>query len=482
MEKGWTAPGPSPALSEGPGRFAEVPRGRNGRCDDRATPDDVRRCGRTGPGDPTRPRLAWRCKALRAPPALRPVNRKHVAAWALYDFAGSIYSAVIATAVFSVYFADVIVGDAAGVRGDVVWGWVGSLSVALVALSSPLLGSIADRAGVRKPLFVVYTVVGIAAVAGFTLLEPGMVWVGFALAVLANVAFEGGVVFYNAWLPDIAPKTHHGRISGLGYGLGYAGSAAGLIASIPLALAGRFDLLWLIVAGWWLLFSLPAFFVLPSAPGLGESVGQATVRGLIHFRRIAGEVFAQRDLRRFLLAYFFYIDGVLTVIWFAALFADQTLGFGQIERIVLFLVVQFSALVGAFALARPADTLGPKRVISGLLVLWTAVAVSAYFVTSKPVFFVIAVIAGTGLGSIQATSRSFMAALIPDGKEAEMFGFYAFCGKSSSILGPLVFSTVSQLSGGNQRFAVVAIAGFFVIGGLLLQRVRDPVVGDAEES
>ena len=408
------------------------------------------------------------------------MDRKHIAAWALYDFAGSIYSAVIATAVFSVYFVNVIVGNESGVRGDVVWGWVGSLSVAIVAFSSPLLGSIADRSGVRKPLFVLYTLVGVGAVAAFTLLDPGMVWVAFTLAVVANVAFEGGLVFYNAWLPNIAPRSHHGRVSGLGYGLGYAGSAAGLIASIPLAQAGRFDLIWLVVAAWWLLFSLPAFLTLPAAPGLGESVGQAAVRGLTQFRRIVGEVLAERELRRFLLAFFFYIDGVLTVIWFAAIFANQTLGFTQSEVIVLFLIVQFSALAGAFALARPADTLGPKRVISGLLVLWTAVAISVYFVTSKPVFFAIAVIAGTGLGAIQATSRSFMASLIPDGKEGEMFGFYAFCGKSSSIIGPLVFGTVSWATGGNQRFAVVAIAAFFIIGGLLLQRVRDPVVGRAQ--
>ena len=403
------------------------------------------------------------------------MNRKYVVSWVLYDFAGSIYSAVIATAVFSVYFVNVVVGNEEG-RGDQLWGWVVSGSVALVAFTSPLMGSIADRAGVRKRLFVVYTLVGIASVAGFTTLGAGTVWLAFALAVVANVAFEGGVVFYNAYLPDIAPRTHHGRISGLGYGLGYAGSAAGLIAAIPLARAGRFDLIWLVVAAWWLVFSLPAFLLLPESRGLGESARQAATGGLVHFRRIAAEVLGQIQLRRFLLAYFFYIDGVVTVIAMAALFATGTLDFTSSEVIVLFLVVQFSALVGAFALARPTDLWGPKRVITGTLVLWTGVAVSAYFITSKPVFFAVAVLAGTGLGSIQAASRSFMSALIPDGKEAEMFGFYAFCGKSSSIVGPLVFGTISRLTGGNQRLAVVAVAAFFLVGGVLLQRVADPVV------
>jgi UMF1 family MFS transporter len=402
------------------------------------------------------------------------MNKTKVAAWALFDFAGSIYSAVIATAVFSVYFADAVVGNEAG-RGDQVWGWVGSVSVAVVALSSPLLGAIADRAGIRKRLLIGYTLVGVVCISLFTTLGPGMVWYGFALAVIANIAFEGGLVFYNAYLPEIVPREKQGSVSGLGFGLGYAGSAIGLVAAIPLARAGRLDLLWLIVAGWWLLFSLPAFRILPEAEGVGESVGQAALRGITGFRRIVGEVLAERELRRFLLAFFFYIDGVLTVIWFASLFADRTLGFTQSEIIVLFLVAQISALVGAFTLAKPTDRYGPKRVITGVLFLWTAVAVAAFFVTSKAVFFGIVVVAGTGLGSIQAASRSFMAALIPEGKEAEMFGFYAFCGKSSSILGPLVFGTLSAMTGGNQRLAILSLIFFFVTGGLLLQRVRDPV-------
>ena len=402
------------------------------------------------------------------------MNRKHVASWALYDFAGSIYSSVITTAVFAVYFANVVVG-AEGGRGDQIWGWVVSLSVAIVAISSPLIGSIADRAGARKKLLVIYTLVGIAAVSGFITVGPGTVALGFALAVIANVGFEGGQVFYNAYLPDIAPRSHQGRISGLGFGLGYAGSAAGLIAAIPLAQAGRFDLLWLMVAGWWLLFSLPAFVNLPEPAGMGESVGRAAVNGLTNFRRIVREVMAERELKRFLISYFFYIDGVNTVIAMAALFATTTLAFAQSEVIVLFLVVQFSALAGSFALAKATDTLGPKRIIQWTLVLWSAVAVSAYFVPSKTGFFVIAVVAGTGLGSIQAASRSFMASLIPEGKEAEMFGFYSFCGKTSSIMGPLVFGGVSRATGGNQRIAVLAIAIFFIVGGLLLRRVHDPL-------
>jgi UMF1 family MFS transporter len=402
------------------------------------------------------------------------VNRKLILSWALYDFAGSIYSAVIAAAVFNVYFVNVIVGNETG-RGDQVWGWVGSVSVAIVALTSPLLGAIADRAGVRKRLMMAYTLLGVASAASLVFLEPGMVLIGFALSVLMNLGFEGGQVFYNAYLPDIAPKSHQGRVSGWGFGLGYLGSALGLLMAIPLARAGRFDVLWLVVAAWWLVFTLPAFIVLPEARGVGESMGRAAVEGITQFKRIVREVWAHEQLRRYLIAFFFYIDGVLTVIWFAAIFASVTLEFTQAEVIVLFLIVQISALLGSLAMAKPTDVIGPKRVILAMLVLWSGVAVSAYFITSKTVFFGVAVLAGTGLGSIQSASRSFMSALIPEGKEAEMFGFYSFCGKTSSIMGPLVFALVSRSTGGNQRLAVVAIAAFFVIGGLLLRRVDDPL-------
>lgn len=403
------------------------------------------------------------------------MNRRHVAAWALYDFAGSVYSAVIATVVFSVYFVDQIV-DSDGGRGDELWGLVGSVSVAVVALTSPLLGSVADRAGVRKRFFIVYVLVGAGSVALFATLQPGMIAWAFVLAVLANFAFEGGLVFYNAYLPDIADRTHQGRVSAAGFGLGYAGSAIGLVLALPLVFADRYDLLWIGVAAWWILFSLPAFLVLPEAPGRGETLVEAAVGGVRDFRKLVRAVLAVQDLRRFLLAFFFYIDGVLTIVWFAAIFASGTLGFSTMETIALFLVVQISALVGAFALAKPTDVLGPRKVITAVLVVWTGVAVSALFIDSKAAFFAVAVLAGGGLGSVQAASRSFMSALIPEGREAEMFGFYAFCGKSSSILGPLVFGKVSLATGGNQRLAVLSTVFFFVIGGLLLQRVNDPVV------
>jgi UMF1 family MFS transporter len=228
------------------------------------------------------------------------------------------------------------------------------------------------------------------------------------------------------------------------------------------------------VAGFFLLFSLPAFFFLPADEKGDMTVPEAARWGLANFKTIVGDVWRQKELRNFLFAFFFYIDGVLTIIVMAGIIAEDTFGFDQTGIIVLFLIVQFSALIGAFALAKPTDRWGPKRVLNGVLVGWVMVGISAYFIQDPNVFYVLAAFAGLGLGSVQAASRSFMASLIPDGKEAEMFGFYALCGRSSSVLGPTLFGYLAFVNGGNQRPGFLMLTVLFVIGLFLLQRVKDP--------
>ena len=224
-----------------------------------------------------------------------------------------------------------------------------------------------------------------------------------------------------------------------------------------------------------IVFSIPSFLFLPRDQPSDMSVGQAAKWGVTSFKGILGEVLQEKDLRRFLLAFFFYIDGVLTAIYMSSTVASTTFGYTDNERVYLFIALQIAALIGAFALAKPTDHLGPKKVLSGVLVMWTLVAVSLYFIPDSKLWFGgLAMVAGFGLGSVQAASRAFMAALIPQGKEAAMFGFYALCGKSSSVIGPLVFGYVAVASGGNQRLAVMAISVLFLVGLVLLQRVNDP--------
>jgi UMF1 family MFS transporter len=387
---------------------------------------------------------------------------KRILAWCLFDFANSAYSAVIVVTVFSVYYVTHIVGNEHGL-GDLWWGRAISMSLLLVVLSGPFFGALADRAGMRKRFFIAFTGLCIGCVALFATLEQGMIVRGFALIALANFAFESSQIYYNAYLPDIAPPERLGTISGLGFGIGYLGSIVGLLIALPLVNAKQFNLIWILVAAFFALFAIPAFLAMPR--------DQAQPEKRVDFAHIFRDVLGNERLRRFLLAYFVYFDGVETTIVFSGIFAATTLKFTTPEVIKLFLAVQFSALAGALLLARPTDRWGAKRVISLTLLLWVGVSIGAYLAQTKSTFVAVAVTAGLGLGSIQAASRALMASLIPRGKESELFGFYALCGKSSSILGPLVFGAVSYLAG-NQRAAVAAVGVFFIVGLLLLQRVK----------
>ena len=404
------------------------------------------------------------------------MNKKQVGAWALFDFANSVYPAVMTTAVFPVFFILTVVGSEGG-EGELWWGRAVSISALIVAISSPLLGAIADRGGARKKFMLFYTAVCLIGVAMMSTVGEGMVIKGLILFVIANVGFESALVFYNAYLPDIAPPDKQGWVSGLGFGVGYLGSALGLI--IALQFVDQIELVWFLVAGFFFLFSIPAFLILPKDEKTDMTVMQAARWGFSSFRSIVSEVWKLKDLRNFLIAFFFYIDGVLTIIVMAGAVAIETFGFDREGTIVLFLIVQFSALIGAFALARPTDRYGPKKVLKGVVVLWIVASISVFFVQDPTLFYGLAVVAGLGLGSAQAASRAFMSKLIPDGREAELFGFYALCGKSSSVLGPILFGTAASMAGGNQRPGFLLIAALFVIGLVLLQRVSDPTAAEA---
>ena len=425
----------------------------------------------------------------RAPP-------RTIRAWILYDFANSIYPAVVTTAVFPTFYRSAVVGEEGGL-GDLWWGLAVAASALTVALTSPFLGAFADRSGRRKRFLGAGVGLCLIGLGFMTTLGSGMVIAGFVIFVVTNFGFEIANVFYNAYLPDIVPRAQLGRTSGHGFAAGYLGSALGLLLVLPLV--GRIELVWLVVAVFFLVFAIPAFLYLPPDRGAppvraatrgsptetlpesppapfsrgeaGEAAATGSLRDLL---RIGAEVWRDRALRQFLFAYFFYIDGVLTVIVMAAVIAQGTFNFTQEQVILLFLIVQFSALIGAFALARPTDSLGPKRVLTCVLLLWTIAAIAAFFVQSPITFYILAVGVGLGLGVVQSASRAFMASLIPAGREAALFGFYALCGKSSSVLGPLLFGGVTFLAGGNQRPGFLVLAALFLIGLVLLQPVRDP--------
>lgn len=396
-------------------------------------------------------------------------NRKQVMSWCLFDFANSSYSAVIAAVVFPVYYVNVIVGNSGGM-GDLWWGRAISLSMLVVAFSSPVLGGLADFTGTRKRFLLTFTLVSVSSVAMLSFLRGGMVIEGFLLVVLANIGMEGGLVFYNSYLPDIVRPEYQGRVSSWGFGVGYAGSMLALLLAIPLVKRELFSGTWLMVSLMFFLFSLPAFFHLPADSRMG-GLGSAASMGMRKTFRTLRGLWRNREARKFLVAYFLYADGVSTVIVFSSIFAATTLGFQTGELIALYLLVQATALAGAFAMAKPVDYWGPKRVVSGSLLLWALVCLLAFLVHEKAHFWAVATVAGLGLGTVQSASRAFYAQFVPDGHESEYFGVYALAGKSSAVVGPLVFGTVSSTFG-SQRPAILSVAFFFIMGFLIVRFVR----------
>lgn len=403
------------------------------------------------------------------------MDRKVIRAWCLYDFGNSAF-AMLFTSFFGVFYTSSIVGNEAG-EGDRWWGALVSVSMASVAFLAPFLGGVADHAGVRKRMLAGFTLLGVLAVLGWTTLRPGEVLPGFVLGALAMVGFEGAIVFYNAYLPRIAPATHQGRVSAWGFAVGYVGSLVALGVAAVIDPRERIEWVWVALALQWVLGALPALRALPADEPTGTRVREAAAAGVAGTWRSLREVLGVPHLRWFLLAFFFYMDGVETVIVFASVYARGTLGFSMAELLGLLALVQVTALAGSLLLARLTDVRGPRFTVLLTLALWVLTVAWASQAPSKQAFFVVGGLAGLGLGAVQAASRAMMGLLAPRGREAEMFGFMALCGRTGSILGPLVFGAVSVAAG--QRMAVLAVVPFFAVGALLLLKVRMPAPGAA---
>lgn len=402
-------------------------------------------------------------------------DRLRIAAWASFDFANTAYSVIIVTLVYALYFRDVVAGGSA--NGDLAWGAAVSLSMLVAALLSPPLGAAADSSQRKKSFLLIFTLLSVAATASLYFVREGMVVAGTLLFVVANVGFEGGIVFYDAFLPSLTSSRSYGRVSGYGFAAGYVGAFAVLALTYPLVSGGfgpdnleNVRLSFLIAAGFFLVFSLPMFFVVKE-----QHVGGMRWSFIREGFARAGETIRHlrehRNVARFLIAFFIYNDGILTVITFASIYAKVTLQFTVGELVLFFLVVQSTAVVGSVVFGIITDHIGPKRTITITLVSWLVVVVGSYFATTKGMFYIVGLLAGMSIGSSQSSSRSLMAHLTPKEREAEYFGFYdGLCGKASAVVGPMVFGLMSHFFG--QRPAVVSIGVFFIAGLFLLQSVK----------
>ncbi len=411
-----------------------------------------------------------------------PITRREIAGWCMYDVADSAFTTVMVTTLFAPYFSKIVVGDPA--RADFLWGLVASVSEVLVALMAPILGAIADFSGSRKKFLGACSLTIILFTASLWFVGPGMAMLGFVLFVIANIGFSGGGVFIDSFLPGISTPANAGRISGIKWALGYLSGLVSLFLCLPLAKdvvanptpeqLSRARLIPVVVAVYYAIAVIPTFLFLrdrsiPQALPPGETwltVGfRQLKRTLRHLRRY-------QELFKLLIAFLVYNDGIVTVIYFAGLYATNTVGLTTSEFGVLLIVMNVVAAAGAFAFGALADRIGQKRTIFISLVIWLGAVVVAYFTTSKAMFYVVAGLAGLGMGSSQSVTRSLLALFTPKENAAEFFGFLGIAGKALAFLGPMVFGTISRMTG-SQRPAILAIGLFFVVGMILLAFVDE---------
>jgi len=418
--------------------------------------------------------------------AARPLaQRREIAAWAMFDFANSGYTTVVLTTIYNVYFVNVIAASAAtGDNGTATLLWSIAMAVTnlFVILSAPVIGAIADYRAMKKRLLAMSTIgcVGFTVLLGF--IPPGAAVLGMLGVILATFMFSTGENLIAAFLNEIAPPDDMGRISGYGWALGYLGGLLVLALCLAyIAFAEERGLgashfvpvtLW-ITAGAFALAALPTFLWLPERATPHPHAQSFFHIGLTRVMQTLRHVRAFRDLFRFLVTLTIYFAGVQTVVVLAAVYAQQVMGFSQRDIIVMILVVNITAAIGAITFGHVQNHLGSVRTLALTLLLWIAALVLAFWVETRTGFWVVANLVGLALGSSQSAGRALVGQFAPPARAAEFFGLWGLAGKLAAIIGPLTYGFVTYATAGDHRRALLATTVFFIAGLLMLMSVNE---------
>jgi UMF1 family MFS transporter len=416
-------------------------------------------------------------------------SRRERWAWYLYDFGNSAYAAVVLLAIYSAYFKEGVVG---GVEGSRLWGIAVFAAMLVVAVTAPVLGAIADFSGSKKWFLLFYTALSCAFTAGLFFAQKGDVAIGMAFFILAEIGYRSAQVFYNALLPEIASPEEIGRISGNGWAIGsFGGIVCLLIVLVPIVLTDsnqltvRLSLVF--TALYFAVFSVPIFLWLreraePQRLPAGKTYLSLAVDRLAQTFR---SVRRYREFVKFMVAFLVYNDGILMILDFGAILGAVLYGMSQQDLIIFMIIVQVTSVAGAYLFGLIADDFGAKRSLVISLTLTIVPVVWLYFSHSRLEFYFIGGLAGFALTGVQSLSRTIVGMFAPAGQSAEFYGFFAFTGRTSSFIGPLVFgllaaeatewtmrsremtSLAAEQAG--HRIALFSIAAFLVVGlGLLL--------------
>ncbi len=407
-----------------------------------------------------------------------------VFAWALYDWANSVFATTVMAGFFPIFFKQYWSAGADAVVSTARLGFANSLGSAFLLVAAPVLGAIADGSGARKRFLSAFTLLGVAMSAGLWLVAEGDWATASLVYVLASAGFSGAIVFYDALLVSVSGPDRYDEVSAFGFSLGYIGG--GLLFAVNVAMtlwpeafglsgaAEAVRLAFVTVAVWWLVFSIPLFRVVAEPPRLGADAAagaSGAVAGLRSLMRTLREYRTHRMAGLFLLAYFFYIDGVHTIMRMAVDYG-LSLGLPSTSLIIALLITQFVGFPAALAFGTAANRFGPKPVLHFGVAIYVGVTVYAYFLSSALEFYILAAVVGLVQGGVQAISRSLYARFVPPAQSGEFFGFFNMLGRFAAIIGPSLVAITGLLTG-SSRLGILSVATVLIIGMVLLGLVRE---------
>jgi len=409
------------------------------------------------------------------------VRKREVFGWAMYDFANSGYTTVVMTAVFNAYFVGVVAANASW--ATLAWTSALALSSAVVMLTMPSLGALADLRAIKLRLLAFSTAGCVLFTALLALAGPDDLWLAIGAIVLSNIFYSYGESLNAAFLPELARRDALGRVSGWGWSFGYFGGMLTLGLSLGYVLwaqaqgltAAQFVPVTMLItatvyaAASLLTFALLKERALPQPTALRESGLRASLARLAQTWRHAQDY---RDFVWLLVCAVAYQSGIAVVIALAAVYAEQVLGFQQTQTMMLIFLVNIASAVGAFAFGYWQDRIGHRIALAVTLVGWIVMTLLAVAATTAALFWVAAVVAGLCMGSSQSAGRAMAGAFAPEHRLAEFFGLWTFAVRLAAILGPMTYGLVTLMTAGNHRIAILSTGVFFVIGLIVLAKVN----------
>ena len=400
---------------------------------------------------------------------------KTINAWCSYDIANSAYKLLITTVLFPIYYKSVtpenidIVGS--NFKNTVIYDFALALAFLIIAFVSPVLSGIADYGGHRKRFLQAFTFIGAASCAGMAFFNGHNLIYGLATIIFAAIGYEGAVLFYNSFLPRIAEKSLHDKISGRGYAWGYAGSVILLAINLILIMKYKMPVRYSFVQVgiWWFGFAWIAFYFLTDSKNGIILSGKLMKKGFMELIKVQKKIFKDIITKRFLISFFFYSMGLQTLMLVAIMFGQSEIGIEGDKLIITILILQLVAIIGAVFFANISKKYGNKQSIVSMLFIWLAVCVGGYLLQTDIQFYILAGGVGLVMGGIQSQSRSTFSKLIPSDSDdtASYFSFYNFSEKMAIVLGMFSFGFIDQITG-SARNSVIALGTYFVIALLIL--------------